>query len=263
MAGAASLVVVAAAIVVGVMSCEHPGSPSASPTGGATNSAPAGAPGPARGGPSGRNGGGGIGGYCRRCHPRRCDQKGHRAPGPGRPAGALFTASPVGLADGEPGVRAGHDAHHDGCGHHDQASRAGHQGLRVVQDPVPASGPGRAGRLRETLRTERACPIRHGQAMSQPGGRTIRQDPQHLLTEPRQQRGYRNRAREERLGSAPAACAPRRPRTARCPAYPLAHQHGELPVPAGQHRVQAGAGRATGPGHDQRAERAFELAARP
>jgi hypothetical protein len=46
------------------------------------------------------------------------------------------------------------------------------------------------------------------------------------------------------------------------PADPLAHQHGQLPVPAGQHRVQVGAGRATGPGHDQRTERSFELAAR-
>ena len=64
-AGAASLVVVAAAIVVGVMSGPHPGSPSASPAGGATQSAPAGGPGPARGGPSGRNGGGGISGSSR------------------------------------------------------------------------------------------------------------------------------------------------------------------------------------------------------
>ena len=64
-AGAASLVVVAAAIVVGVISGPHPGSPSASPTGGTTHSAPAGGAGPARGGPSGRNGGGGISGSSR------------------------------------------------------------------------------------------------------------------------------------------------------------------------------------------------------
>ena len=160
-------------------------------------------------------------------------------------------------------VRAGNDAHHDGCGHHDQAGRAGHQGLRVVQDPAPPSGPGRADRLRETLRTERACPIRHGQAMSQPGGRAVRQDPQHLLTESRQQRGYRNRAREQRRRQLPPLALPADLALLDMPADPLAHQHSQLPVPAGQHRVQAGAGRATGPGHDQRAERAFELAARP
>jgi RNA polymerase sigma factor (sigma-70 family) len=61
-AGAASLVVVAAAIAVGVISGPHPGSPSASPAGGATHSGPAVGPGPARGGPSGRNGKGGAGG---------------------------------------------------------------------------------------------------------------------------------------------------------------------------------------------------------
>ena len=64
-AGAASLVVVAAAIVVGVISGPHPGSPSASPTDGATHSAPVGGPGPGRGGPSGRNGEGGISGSSR------------------------------------------------------------------------------------------------------------------------------------------------------------------------------------------------------
>jgi RNA polymerase sigma factor (sigma-70 family) len=64
-AGAASLVVVAAAIVVGVISGPHPGSPSASPVGGATHSAPVSGPGPGRGGPSGHNGGGGISGSSR------------------------------------------------------------------------------------------------------------------------------------------------------------------------------------------------------
>ena len=47
-AGAASLVVVAAAIVVGVISGPHAGSPSASPAGGATHSGPVSVPGPGR-----------------------------------------------------------------------------------------------------------------------------------------------------------------------------------------------------------------------
>src|SRR4029077_5823168 len=64
-AGAASLVVVAAAIVVGVISGPHPGSPSASPPGGATHSAPVSSPAPGRGGTYGNNGGGGISGSSR------------------------------------------------------------------------------------------------------------------------------------------------------------------------------------------------------
>jgi RNA polymerase sigma factor (sigma-70 family) len=64
-AGAASLVVIAAVIVVGAISGPHHGSPSASPGGGATHSAPVRGPGPAHGGPSGRNGSGGIGGGSR------------------------------------------------------------------------------------------------------------------------------------------------------------------------------------------------------
>jgi hypothetical protein len=64
-AGAASLVVIAAAIVVGVISGPHHGPSSASPAGGSTHSAPVRGPGPAHGGPSGRNGGGGIGGSSR------------------------------------------------------------------------------------------------------------------------------------------------------------------------------------------------------
>jgi RNA polymerase sigma factor (sigma-70 family) len=64
-AGAAGLVVIAAAIVVGVISGPHHGSPSASPGGGSTHSAPVRGPGPAHGGPSGSNGGGGISGNSR------------------------------------------------------------------------------------------------------------------------------------------------------------------------------------------------------
>jgi RNA polymerase sigma factor (sigma-70 family) len=64
-AGAASLVVIAAAIVVGVISGPHQGPSSASPAGGSTQSAAARGPGPAHGGPSGRNGGGGISGGSR------------------------------------------------------------------------------------------------------------------------------------------------------------------------------------------------------
>jgi len=56
--------VIAAAIVVGVISGPHHGSPSASPGGGSTHSAPVRGPGPAHGGPSGSNGGG-IGGSSR------------------------------------------------------------------------------------------------------------------------------------------------------------------------------------------------------
>ena len=91
-AGAASLVVVAAAIAVGVISGPHPGSPSASPTGGATQSAPVGGPGPARGGPSGRNGGGGISGSS-----RGAGGTGQRLAPSGLPGGVTATTTPVGL----------------------------------------------------------------------------------------------------------------------------------------------------------------------
>ena len=91
-AGAASLVVVAAAIVVGVISGPHPGSPSASPAGGATRSGPAGGPGPARGGPSGRNGGGGISGSS-----RGAGGTGQRLAPSALPGGVTATTNPLAL----------------------------------------------------------------------------------------------------------------------------------------------------------------------
>jgi RNA polymerase sigma factor (sigma-70 family) len=91
-AGAASLVVVAAAIVAGVISGPHPGSPSASPSGGATHSAPVGGPGPARGGPSGRNGGGGISGSS-----RGAGGTGQRLAPSALPGGVTATTTPVAL----------------------------------------------------------------------------------------------------------------------------------------------------------------------
>jgi hypothetical protein len=60
-AGAAASVLVAGAIVVGVLAGPHP-QPSAGSAGGSTHSAPVGGPGPAHGGPSGRNGSGGSNG---------------------------------------------------------------------------------------------------------------------------------------------------------------------------------------------------------
>jgi RNA polymerase sigma factor (sigma-70 family) len=90
-AGAASLVVVAAAIVAGVISGPHPGSPSASPTGGATQSAPAGGPGPARGGPSGRNGGGAGGSS------RGPGGTGQQLAPSAVPGGVTATTTPLGL----------------------------------------------------------------------------------------------------------------------------------------------------------------------
>ena len=91
-AGAASLVVVAAAIVVGVISGPHPGSPSSSPVGGATHSGPVGGPGPARGGPSGHNGGGGIGGSS-----RGGGGTGQRLAPSALPGGVTATTTPVAL----------------------------------------------------------------------------------------------------------------------------------------------------------------------
>ena len=91
-AGAASLVVVAAAIVVGVISGPHPGSPSASPTGGATQQRAGGGPGPARGGPSGRNGGGGISGSS-----RGAGGTGQRLAPSALPGGVTATTTPLGL----------------------------------------------------------------------------------------------------------------------------------------------------------------------
>jgi RNA polymerase sigma factor (sigma-70 family) len=91
-AGAASLIVVAGAIVVGVISGPHPGSPSASPFGGATHSAPVSGPGPARGGPSGRNGGGisGISG-----NSRGTGGIGQGLVPPAAPGGVTATTTPV------------------------------------------------------------------------------------------------------------------------------------------------------------------------
>ena len=91
-AGAASLVVVAAAIVVGVISGPHPGAPSASPSGGATHSASAGGPGPGpgRGGPSGHNGAGGISGSS-----RGAGGSGQRLAPPALPGGVTATTTPL------------------------------------------------------------------------------------------------------------------------------------------------------------------------
>ena len=47
------------------------------------------------------------------------------------------------------------------------------------------------------------------------------------------------------------------------PADPLAHQHGQLPVPAGQQGVEHRAGVPAGARDQQRAERSFQLAAGP
>jgi len=91
-AGAASLVVVAAAIVVGVISGPHPGSPSASPAGGATHSGPVSGPGPGRGGPSGHNGGGGISGSS-----RGTGGAGQRLAPSALPGGVTATTTPVAL----------------------------------------------------------------------------------------------------------------------------------------------------------------------
>ena len=91
-AGAASLVVVAAAIMVGVISGPHAGSPSASPAGGATHSGPVGGPGPGRGGPSGHNGGGGISGSS-----RGAGGTGQRLAPSALPGGVTATTTPVAL----------------------------------------------------------------------------------------------------------------------------------------------------------------------
>ncbi len=72
------------------------------------------------------------------------------------------------------------------------------------------------------------------------------------------------------IGAAPASSAGlssrrlRSPQTSHCSicqADPLAHQHGHLAVPAGQHGVEIRAGLLPGAGHHQRAQRAFQLAA--
>ena len=89
-AGAASLVLVAAAIVAGVISGPH--SPSASPGGGGTHSALAGGPGPARGGPSGRNGAGGISGGS-----RGAGGTGQRLAPSALPGGVTATTTPLAL----------------------------------------------------------------------------------------------------------------------------------------------------------------------
>ena len=89
-AGAASLVLVAAAIVAGVISGPH--SPSASAGGGGTHSAPAGGPGPARGGPSGRNGAGGISGGS-----RGAGGTGQRLAPSALPGGVTATTTPLAL----------------------------------------------------------------------------------------------------------------------------------------------------------------------
>jgi len=98
-AGAASLVVVAAAIVVGVISGPHPGSPSASPPGGATHSAPVSGPGPGRGGPSGHNGGGGISGSS-----RGAGGIGQRLGPSALPGGVTATTTPVAVPSSPGGL---------------------------------------------------------------------------------------------------------------------------------------------------------------
>jgi RNA polymerase sigma factor (sigma-70 family) len=89
-AGAACLVVVAAAIAVAVISGSHAGSPSASPAGGGTHSTQVNGPGPGRGGPSGHNGGGGISGSS-----RGAGGTGQRLAPSAFPGGVTATTTPV------------------------------------------------------------------------------------------------------------------------------------------------------------------------
>jgi hypothetical protein len=135
--------------------------------------------------------------------------------------------------------------------------------MRVLQDAMPRADCGRPDGLGKTIGAERACAIRHGQPVRQPRGRAIGQHPQQLLAEPGQQRDQRHGAREQSRRQLPALALPADLAPLDVPTDPLAHQHGQLSVPAGQHGVQVRAGRPACACDDQRAEGSFQLAASP
>jgi hypothetical protein len=84
-----------------------------------------------------------------------------------------------------------------------------------------------------------------------------------VLTETGDQRDQRHRAGEQRGRQFPALAIPADLALFNVPADPLAHQHGHLAVPSGQHDTQVRAGLLAGPRDDQRAEGSLELAAGP
>jgi hypothetical protein len=79
-------------------------------------------------------------------------------------------------------VRPGDDPYRDGPRGYDHGGRARQQGMPMVHDAVPRPGPGRPDGLGKAIGAERACAIRHGQAMRQPGRRAIGQHSQHLTS---------------------------------------------------------------------------------
>jgi hypothetical protein len=103
--------------------------------------------------------------------------------------------------------------------------------------------------------------------VSGPGRGAVGQHPQQLIAEARGEHGGkggdRHGAGEHGRGQLAALALPADVAVVDVPADPLAHQHGEPPVPAGQHGVEAGAGVPPGPRDDQRAERSLQLAAGP
>jgi hypothetical protein len=99
--------------------------------------------------------------------------------------------------------------------------------------------------------------------MRQSGRRAVGQHPQHLVTETGDQRGDRRQPGEQRGRQLASLALPADVAAFDVPADPLAHQHGHLAVPIGQHGVEVGAGRPAGARDDQRAEGSLQLAAGP
>ena len=99
--------------------------------------------------------------------------------------------------------------------------------------------------------------------MSQSGRRAVRHHPQHLVTESRDQRDHRRQPGEQPRRQLAPLALPADIAAFDVPADPLAHQHGHLPVPVLQHRLEDCAGSPPCARDDQRAEGSLQLAAGP
>ncbi len=86
---------------------------------------------------------------------------------------------------------------------------------------------------------------------------------EHVLAEAGYQRDQRQRAGEQGRAQLTALALAAGLALVDVAADPLAHQHGQLPVPPGQQGVEGGAGVAAGARDDQRAEGPLQLAAGP
>ena len=139
-------------------------------------------------------------------------------------------------------------------------------GQRVLPGQQRAVQPNRRGRVewpRESTGPQRAGPLPDGQPPGSGTGRRVGDQPEHPVPQRGRQRGHRQRAQQHVRREFTALPVTADGAAPDVQADPLAQQHGQPAVPAGQHRVQFGAGVPPGAGHQQHAQRRLEVGPGP